>query len=194
MVAPPREVPPPIIGGDPIEATDDAFLGFATLDLQEWPIERLVLGTWVERPIDNSQVDTLYQAFLSMGFKPFAHQAHLLLIVPATSVANRHQLWLKLKDTARPPVIRFTPETKVLAAAGGQHRLAALAKYIVSREDRKKSLEARLESDPDDTELADSLQRVKAQLEATRWWGIQVYDKGAWLYWSASTLTDRINP
>jgi hypothetical protein len=133
----------------------------------------------VERPIDNAQVDNLYQAFLRVGFQPFAHEAHLILIMQETSILNRHQLWSKLRDADRPPVIKFAPEMKVLAAAGGQHRMAALARYIGSREDRMKMLEAKLESDPDDTDLVESLQRVQAQLAATRWWGVQVFDKGA---------------
>jgi hypothetical protein len=133
----------------------------------------------VERPIDPAQVDILYQAFLAHGLLVFNQEAHILLIVPEKTVTNRKQLWKKLKDNLAPPIVRFAPETQALPAAGGQHRLAALAKYKEAKQLRVEKLEARAASEPDEGYWVEELERVKMQLAATRWWGVQVYDAGA---------------
>jgi hypothetical protein len=164
---------------DPIEATDAAFLGYGTLDLQEWGQDRLVLGTWVERPVDPAQVDILYQAFLTHGLQAFNQEAHIIIIVPEKSVTNRKQLWKKLRDNQTPPIVKFAPETQALPAAGGQHRLAALAKYREAKQLRVEKVEAKVASEPDEGYWVEELSRAQAQVASTRWWGIQVYDTGA---------------
>jgi hypothetical protein len=67
----------------------------------------------------------------------------------------------------------------VLPAAGGQHRLAALAKYKEAKQLRVEKVEAKVASEPDEAYWVEELSRAKAQLAATRWWGVQVYDAGA---------------
>jgi hypothetical protein len=132
----------------------------------------------VVRPIDEKQVDKLVDAFETTGLQAFDQQAHLLLIVPVSSIANLKMLWQALKDTEAPPVVQFTPGTKALAAAGGQHRLAALEKYIAKKEAKVAVLERKVTTDPDYPHLHEELRETKMQLEATRWWGVQIYDEG----------------
>jgi hypothetical protein len=172
-----KDEPPPIKDGDPVEATAQAFLGFATLDLKEWQ-EKLIFGTWVVRRVDDAQVDGLCKDFETKGLMAFLKEAQLILLVPTRSVVNRGELWLALKDNLRPPVIRFTTETQVLPAAGGQHRMAALAKYTKGKLDDVNNLQEQVNAHPDDPDLAGALQRAQVLLDETRWWGVEIYDEG----------------
>jgi hypothetical protein len=143
------------------------------LDLQDWR-EKLVFGTWVDRRINEQQVDLLVTGFKEHGLKAFTREAQLLIIIPSSSVMG--SLWPNLKDHTRPPILKFTPETKVLAVAGGQHRMAALTKY----QEYKTRLLTRLQvtADQDEAEAARAIKRVQDQLLECRYWGVALYDQG----------------
>jgi hypothetical protein len=164
-----------------LEATDKAFRGYGTLDIAAWG-DKLEFGTWVARPVDEKQVDALCANFAKNGIRGFTKEAQLPLIVPPSSIINVADLWQRLKDAARPPVVQFAKSTLAIAAAGGQHRMAAIAKYRTTQQAIVARLEERIAADADNTGLLLELQREQETLEETNWWGIEIYDDGMSLY------------
>jgi hypothetical protein len=151
-------------------------LGYATLDLDEWR-DKLVFGTWVDRPLNSVQVDALLKGFEEHGLQAFKLESQIPLVIPHTSLANLNSLWPALKDQERPPIVQFTPGTQALAAAGGQHRMAALAKYHAIKT-RALARAQRSDTYADDSEAAAVVKRVEQQLVECRYWGVALYDEG----------------
>jgi len=119
----------------------------------------------------------LCKGFETYGLQAFKQEAQMPLIIHSSSIANLSALWPTLRDRERPPLVKFIEGTTALAAAGGQHRMAALEKYtaIKTRElERAKTRGNFIDED----EAANHVKRIEDQLRDCRYWGVALYDDG----------------
>ncbi|KAG1837976.1 hypothetical protein DFJ58DRAFT_734071 [Suillus subalutaceus] len=113
------------------KTADKAILGYARFDLIKY-YDHLVFGEWNNRPLVDSQVQSLYQSFLANGVDHFNPIHAIPLVVPKkwlvegsySQDVDKHQ---------ELPILEISgsaPKVWKIKAAGGHHRTKAIEAWM----------------------------------------------------------------